>query len=421
MKLLLKITTFLFCLPALLFAQTQSQEGATLLRPRGGLPFFFEKIKAGKPITVGYLGGSITEAGNGWREQSLTWLQKTYPQAKFREINAGIGGTGSDLGVFRVQTQVLDQKPDLVFVEFAVNDTGKKPEQIYKAMEGIVRKTWRQNPETDLCFVYTLTSDMALTYQQGKLPSSALAMDQIAGHYGIPSVCMGLEVAALAHQGKLIFKGKPEDMPDKIVFSADNVHPYPETGHRLYTEALSKALKQLAAMKVTPKKRTLGRPYIKDNWEAARMISVDELKKQGSWITLTPENDPVALALKHRFSSLLKSTTPGDYIEVQMKGQACGLYDVMGPGTGQYVMEVDQDFKQTISRFDAYCTNYRSNFFVVPTQPNQTHTIRFRVSDEKVDKAAILKTRNQAMNDAQRFQENACYAGKLLLVGELVP
>ncbi|MDR6197493.1 hypothetical protein [Siphonobacter sp. SORGH_AS_0500] len=47
--------------------------------------------------------------------------------------------------------------------------------------------------------------------------------------------------------------------------------------------------------------------------------------------------------------------------------------------------------------------------------------IRFKVSDEKVDKAAILKTRNQVMNDPSRFQENACYAGKLLLVGEIVP
>ncbi|MDQ1089963.1 SGNH/GDSL hydrolase family protein [Siphonobacter sp. SORGH_AS_1065] len=421
MKSLLRIITLFFCFPTLVFSQTSALENATLLRAREGLPFFFEKIKAGKPIMVGYLGGSITEAGKGWREQSLSWLQKTYPQVPFRQINAGVGGTGSDLGVFRVQTQVLDQNPDLVFVEFAVNDNGKKPEQIYKAMEGIVRKTWRQNPHTDLCFVYTLTADLAPTYQQGKLPASALAMEQIAEYYGIPSICLGLEVAALAQQGKLIFKGKPEDAPDKIVFSVDNVHPYPETGHRLYTEALAKALKQMADLKVTPQKRVLAKPFVNDNWEAARMIAVDELKKQGNWTTITPNTDSVTLALQQRFSSLIKSSTPGDYLEVKMKGLACGLYDVMGPGTGQYSMEVDQDFKQTIARFDAYCTDYRSNFFVVPTSPNQTHVIRFKVSDEKVDKAAILKTRNQVMNDPSRFQENACYAGKLLLVGEIVP
>ncbi len=421
MKSFLKLVIILFCFPVYSFAQSTSLEKATLLRARAGLPFFFEKVKAGKSVTVGYLGGSITEAGKGWREQSLTWMQQKYPRAQFREINAGIGGTGSDLGVFRVQTQVLDRKPDLIFVEFAVNDNGKTPGQIYKAMEGIVRKTWRQRPQTDICFVYTLTADLAPTYQQGKLPASALAMEQIAEHYGVPSVCLGLEVAELAKQGKLIFKGKPGDTPDQIVFSADNVHPYPETGHRLYTEALAQALEQLAGLKTTLQKHERVEPYVKDNWEAARMISPDSLKKVGNWVTITPETDPVASALKHRFSSLVKSNTPGDYLEVKMKGLACGVYDAMGPGTGQYVMEVDPNFRQTISRFDAYCTDYRSNFFVVPTQPDQAHTIRFRVSDEKLDKAAILKTRNQTIDNPQRFRENACYAGMLLLVGELVP
>ena len=34
------------------------------------------------------------------------------------EINATIGGTGSDFGVFRLKDHVLQYKPDHVFVEF---------------------------------------------------------------------------------------------------------------------------------------------------------------------------------------------------------------------------------------------------------------------------------------------------------------
>jgi lysophospholipase L1-like esterase len=98
------------------------------------------------------LGGSIT-AQAGWRPKTLAWFKKNFPSATFSEINAAIGGTGSDLGVFRLQHDVLDHKPDLLFVEFAVNDGGTEPSRIQQAMEGIVRQTWKANPKTDICFV----------------------------------------------------------------------------------------------------------------------------------------------------------------------------------------------------------------------------------------------------------------------------
>jgi hypothetical protein len=92
------------------------------VRARGGLPNFFRKAQTiGAELKIGYLGGSIT-AQNGWRVQTLAHFKKANPHAAFTEINAAIGGTGSDLGVFRVQQDVLSKGPDLLFVEFAVND-----------------------------------------------------------------------------------------------------------------------------------------------------------------------------------------------------------------------------------------------------------------------------------------------------------
>ena len=420
MRLLLGLCLVLLLYPALCQAGSDSLESPRLLRAREGLPFFFKKILAKQPINVGYLGGSITEAAQGWRDQSLDWMQKRYPKIKFTSINAGIGGTGSELGVFRVQSQVIDRKPDLIFIEFAVNDNGKNTEHIYKAMEGIVRKTWQQNPLTDICFVYTLTADMAASFQSGRMPTSALAMEQIAEHYGIPSVCLGLKVADLAKEGKLIFKGKQQDHPDKIVFSPDNVHPYPQTGHLLYTQALSEALQKMAFHQTKITSHALAAPYRSDNWQHAQMIPVSQLTKQGRWKELTPPTDTVANQLKNRFSGLIKSGTPGDYLEVKMKGEICGLYDVMGPGCGQYSVEVDGQEQQIIPRFDAYSTYYRANFFVVPVSPESDHTIRFKISSKQPDKQAILKTRSLVIDDLSRYEEHDCYAGQLLLVGELV-
>jgi lysophospholipase L1-like esterase len=112
---------------------------------RNSLPNTFASLEAGKTVRIAYLGGSIT-AQEGWRPKTLKWFRDQFPTAKVEEINAAIGGTGSDLGIFRLKHDVLDHDPDLLFVEFAVNDGGAPPEQIHRCMEGIVRQTWRHNP-----------------------------------------------------------------------------------------------------------------------------------------------------------------------------------------------------------------------------------------------------------------------------------
>ncbi len=172
-------------------------------RPRQGLPNFLAKARTpGALVKVAYLGGSITEQP-GWRPKTLAYFQKTYPDANFSEINAAIGGTGSDLGVYRLKHDVLDGKPDLLFVEFATNDGGAPPFQIQKCMEGIVRQTWKLLPDCDICFVYTLVESAAGPMLEGKFQRAASAMEAIAEHYGIPSVHLAMEVARLAKEGKL--------------------------------------------------------------------------------------------------------------------------------------------------------------------------------------------------------------------------
>jgi hypothetical protein len=107
---------------------------------------------------VACFGGSIT-AHNGWRPASFKALQTMFPEAKLHMVNASVGGAGSMVGGFRADTDLLAHKPDLVFIEFAVNDrvdANRKPKDVIRAMEGIVLKLKRQNPQTNICFFYTL-------------------------------------------------------------------------------------------------------------------------------------------------------------------------------------------------------------------------------------------------------------------------
>lgn len=409
----------LLCLAWVSTAQPDTLVSAKECRPRGGLPNFFEKVKAGQPVKIGYLGGSITEAIGGWRDQSLKWFQQQYPKSRIEQIAAGVGGTGSDLGVFRLKDQVLANNPDLVFVEFAVNDNGKKPRPIAVAMEGIVRQIWRANPQTDICFVYTLSAPMAPTLAKGYFPLSASVMETIADHYDIPSIHMGLEVVKLAEKGELIFSGKPDDYPGKLVFSADNVHPYPQTGHRLYTEALIRAFGVLAKT-TTLRKPQLKEPLYPDNWENAQMVSAEQATRSPGWQVITPATDSVARKLANRFTFLLKAANPGEQLKVRFRGTHFGIYDVMGPGCGQYRVVIDGKEPVLFPRFDGFCTYYRSNYFLLPPLPGGIHTIELTVDSQTLDKAAILKQRNQIITDPAQYAPKNCYAGKLLIIGEVL-
>ncbi|GAB3175220.1 SGNH/GDSL hydrolase family protein [Telluribacter humicola] len=418
--LLLVFTCILASGPLLAQLSMDVLADARDVRVRRGLPNIAQKLEAKEPVKVAYFGGSITEAKGGWREQSLAQLRQLYPAVSFQEINAAIGGTGSDLGAFRLQQHVLDHRPDLVLVEFAVNDNEKAPEDVIRSMEGIIRQVWNSNAHTDICFVYTLMASMAPVLEQGKLPVSASAMERVADYYGIPSVHLGLEVVELARQGKLEYRGKPEDWPDKLVFSPDNVHPYPQTGHALYAKAFVKALPALLSTH-SGWQHNPGPPLDAQNYERVAMLPATQVEKSLGWRVLTPENDTVAHQLRHRFRQLIKANQPGEKLSFRFKGTQIGLYDVMGPGCGQYEVSIDGAPFTLISRFDEYCTYYRSNYFLLPRLAGGEHRVEFRIASAAPDKEAILRKRNTVMEGGPKYAENACYAAELLLVGEILP
>lgn len=395
-------------------------------RERGGLPNLFPKLKAGQEVKFAYLGGSIT-AQEGWRVQTLKWFREQFPEAKVQEINAAIGGTGSDLGVFRLKHDVLDHHPDLLFVEFAVNDGGAEPAQIHRCMEGIVRQTWKADPFTDICFVYTLAGNMLETLQRGEFPRAASAMEKVADHYAIPSIHMGVEVARLEKAGKLVFKGdqpKTDDqkkiLGDKILFSPDAVHPYPETGHRVYFEAVVRSIAKIRAVPGEGR-HALGLPLMSDNWVGAKMVPLSRAKLSAGWQKLDPQQDATARSFGNRLPEVWRASQPGESISFRYRGTHAFVYDLVGPDCGQVSVVVDDAAPRIVPRFDAYCTYHRLAHLVVLTgASNGVHTVTLTLHSEQPDKAKILSERGERMDDPKRFDGTAWYAGAILLVGDLV-
>lgn len=144
-------------------------------------------------------------------------------------INAGVGGTTSTFGAHRLQEHVLRHgEIDLLFVEFSVNDGEDRGESI-RGMEGIVRQCRRLSPETELIFVYT-AADKNLT---GYKPFNIAVHEEVADHYGIPSIDCAAKVYTMIHTGELNWKR----------FAPDGYHPL-DAGHALYAGLVQEYLQQ---------------------------------------------------------------------------------------------------------------------------------------------------------------------------------
>lgn len=385
---------------------------------RNGLPIVSKKLRKGEPLTVAFLGGSITEAP-GYRVQFEEWLKETYPSIKLQTVNAGVGGTGSDLGVVRVDKQVLSQNPDLIFVEFAVNDATTDSLQIVRSMEGIVRKIKKHSNKADICFLYTTNKAQQETILAGNHWRSARIMEQVATNYGIPSVSMDFAVAALLRQNKLVMHGlKDVDYGSKIIFTRDGTHPSQE-GHRVYTQSLSKAFTQIMATSPsTPTKKI--KPLCPTNYETATMCAVKKEWLSANWQQLDT-GFFLTNRFKQHFTNLSVTDKSGETITFCFTGTHIGLFDVMGPGSSRLKISVDGKSATPIDRFDGYCTYYRTNYFWLPELPYGKHTVKIETDCTPFDKVSRL---NRPLTDEKRTNPDLksyhVYIGKILLIGELL-
>ena len=391
------------------------------LKIRSGLPNFYSKAGHNDTVRVAYLGGSIT-AQEGWRVYSRNWMQKQFPQTNFVEINAAIGGTGSDFGVFRLTEHVLQYKPDLVFVEFAVNDDRKPSEKIIRSMEGIVRQIWQMNPQTDICFIYTIKGDYLETELAGKLPASVVEMEKVADWYKIPSINFGAEISKQISAGKLILKDDKKEISGIPVFSADGVHPYIETGHLIYENVLERSFGKMKE-NATVSAHELGDPILSNYFSDTKMLELDSpaLTFSGNWQfkNIKKEDGEFSQFSKY-LNSIATADKTGATLNVKFKGQAIGFYDLMCYDGGRVVVEIDGAVTDTIPRFDKYCTYRRMHYFIIDNLENKRHKVVFKLLSEPFDKGSIITNKNDYAENPEKYRENNWYVGKILVDGELL-
>lgn len=186
----------------------------------------------GESLVIGFLGGSITQGSlsstpkNCYAYLVYEWWKKSFPNAAFSFVNGGIGGTTSHYGGARAWKDVLCYRPDIVTVDFSVNDDAN--EFFEETYEGTLRRLLAA-PSAPAVVVLN-----NVFYDTGK--NAQDYHNRIADHYGIPHVSIKDTVYPDVESGKIV----------RADITPDNLHPN-DKGHRLVADEICKLLDSIKA------------------------------------------------------------------------------------------------------------------------------------------------------------------------------
>ena len=186
----------------------------------------------GESLVIGFLGGSITQGSLSSTPKTCyaylvyEWWKKSFPNAAFSFVNGGIGGTTSHYGGARAWKDVLCYRPDIVTVDFSVNDDAN--EFFEETYEGTLRRLLAA-PSAPAVVVLN-----NVFYDTGK--NAQDYHNRIADHYGIPHVSIKDTVYPDVESGKIV----------RADITPDNLHPN-DKGHRLVADEICKLLDSIKA------------------------------------------------------------------------------------------------------------------------------------------------------------------------------
>ncbi len=220
------------------------------------------RAEAGETLNIGFLGGSITQGCLAsapelcYAYRVFQWWEKTFPQAKFHYINAGIGGTTSHFGTARAESDLLSHKPDFVIIEFSVND--ESTEFFRETYEGLVRRVWQDENEPAVMLVHNVY------YNNGG--NAQIMHGQIARHYQLPAVSMQSSIYPEVVAGRI---------PNREI-TEDDLHPN-DQGHELVASVITYALDKIRMAQTDDEEPEFPAPLTQNCYE----------KKQFGWIIVT--------------------------------------------------------------------------------------------------------------------------------------
>jgi len=195
------------------------------------------RARAGEEVTLAYIGGSITQGAGATPINTECYAYKSYQ--RFQEIvgrtenvhfvKAGVGGTPSELGMIRFDRDVLRDgiEPDVVVVEFAVNDEGDETRG--NCYESLVRKILKLPWHPAVILLFSVFADDS-NLQERLIP--------VGERYHLPMVSVKDAVVPQ-------FYDREHRILTKNQFFYDRFHPS-NLGHTIMADCLANLYEQTA-------------------------------------------------------------------------------------------------------------------------------------------------------------------------------
>lgn len=206
------------------------------------------RAEEGRPVVISFIGGSITQGSLASAPETCyahlvySWWAQRYPCVTY--INAGIGGTTSQFGAARAEEDVLRGSPDVVFVEFSVND--ENTSHFQETYEGLIRKLYRSGAAVVL--IHNVCYDTGISAEQIHL--------QIGKHYDLPCVSMKSTLYAAVRTGKIQNR---EITPDDLHLN--------DAGHALVAGVITQLLDKVHGETGEESEPIFPEPLTENAWE----------------------------------------------------------------------------------------------------------------------------------------------------------
>ena len=187
-----------------------------------------EKARNGEEVIIAYIGGSITEGANAKPQSTMCYAYRSYEYFKetfanggnnVKFVNAGLSGTPSTVGLVRYENEIIKAvgEPDIVFVEFAVNDGDDPTKGV--CFESLVLNALQSEKDPAVVLIFSV-------FKSKWNLQSTLA--PVGVHYDLPMVSIKDAVLPALASGELT----------EAEFFSDIYHPT-NKGHQLMADCIN--------------------------------------------------------------------------------------------------------------------------------------------------------------------------------------
>jgi hypothetical protein len=297
---------------------------------------FLTKCAAGGTVNLGFIGGSVTAGASAttdaarYTNRFSNFLSSQFSDAQFSVSSAGRAMTTSRFACSRVAEDLLAAFPDLIVLEFAVDDDAADSAGTVGAMEGLVRQCLAYGPDVPVIMMAAMDTSGSGVNQRYH--------EYVAAHYQIPLIsfrdaCKPLLDNATLAQADLFGTG---------AYPNDNGHLI--CGYLLY-DYVSRCYESMLRGQ-TAAAVAMPAPLLTDRYQFAGMYASNDttikVVDAGGWNSVNQENSRLGFFSRHARDSAVISTSAREIVIMCQYEPAQSLINVYD--NGALVQTIDNNF-----------------------------------------------------------------------------